>query len=269
MIFYKTDEEIELMRLSNLMVSKTLAHIAGVLKVGITGTKIDKLAEEFIRDNGGIPGFKGYRGFPASLCMSVNDAVVHGIPSNREFNDADIVSVDCGVIMNGFYGDAAFTFAFHNVTKEVQKLLSVTRESLLLGIQQARVGNRVGDISYAIQNFCEKENGFGVVRELVGHGVGRNLHEEPEVPNFGMKGRGALLKSGMVIAIEPMINLGAKAVKQLSDGWTILTKDGNPSAHFEHSVAIKADGPDILSDHGLIDDAIKKNDEILNIPINF
>lgn len=269
MIFYKTDEEIELMRLSNLMVSKTLAHIAGELKVGVTGKQIDKLAEEFIRDNGGIPGFKGYRGFPASLCMSVNDAVVHGIPSNREFQDNDVVSVDCGVILNGFYGDAAFTFAFFKVNEKVQKLLAVTRQSLLLGVQQARPGNRVGDISYAIQSFCEKEHGYGVVRELVGHGVGRSLHEEPEIPNFGMKGKGPLLKSGMVIAIEPMINLGVKAVKQLSDGWTILTKDGNPSAHFEHSVAIKTDGPYILSDHGIIDDAVKKNEEMLNISINF
>jgi len=269
MIFYKTDEEIELMRLSNLMVSNTLAHIAGVLKVGVTGKYIDKLAEEFIRDLGGIPGFKGYRGFPASLCMSINDAVVHGIPSGREFQEDDVVSVDCGVILNGFYGDAAFTFAFRRVSEQVQRLLSITRQSLLLGVEQARVGNRIGDISFAIQSFCEKENGYGVVRELVGHGVGRSLHEEPEVPNFGMKGRGPLLKSGMVIAIEPMINLGVKAVKQLSDGWTILTKDGNPSAHFEHSVAIKAEGPDILSDHGIIDDAVKKNEEMLNIPIKF
>lgn len=269
MIYYKTNDEIELMRESNLLVSKTLAHIAGILKVGKTGKLIDKEAEEFILDNGGKPGFKGYRGFPATLCMSVNDAVVHGIPSDRIFASSDVISIDCGVILNGFYGDAAFSFAFHDVSQEVSRLLKITRESLYKGINAAVVGNRVGDISYAIQHYCEKVNGYSIVRELVGHGVGKNLHEDPEVPNFGFKGKGPILKEGLVIAIEPMVNMGNKAVKQLNDGWTILTKDGKPSAHYEHSIAIRREGPDILSDHSIIDDSIKKNEEIVDISINF
>lgn len=268
MIYYKTNDEIELMRQSNLIVSKTLAHVASLLKVGKSGKIIDKLAEEFIRDHGGIPAFKGYRGFPSSLCMSVNDAVVHGIPSDRAFIETDIVSIDCGVISNGFYGDAAFTFAFQKVDSAVSKLLSVTRASLSKGIEAAVVGNRIGDISFAIQHFCEKIHNYGVVRELVGHGVGKNLHEDPEVPNFGMKGKGPMLKEGIVIAIEPMVNMGVKAVKQMNDGWTILTRDGRPSAHFEHSVAIKREGPDILSNHVFIDEEIKKNSELLDISIN-
>lgn len=268
MIYYKTNEEIELMRESNLLVSKTLAYVAENLKVGKTGVSIDKAAEEYIRDHGGIPGFKGYRGFPSSLCMSLNDAVVHGIPSDRVFTETDVISVDCGVILNGFYGDAAFTFAFKNVGPGVEKLLRVTRESLYKGIEAVVVGNRIGDISYAIQNYCEKVHGYGIVRELVGHGVGRSLHEDPEVPNFGTKGKGTLLKEGIVIAIEPMVNMGGKAVKQLNDGWTILTRDGKPSAHFEHSVAVRKEGADILSDHTFIDDSVKKNDEIMDISIN-
>jgi methionyl aminopeptidase len=268
MIYYKTNEEIELMRLSNLLVSKTLAHVAGLLKVGISGKFIDKSAEEFIRDNGGIPGFKGYRGFPSTLCMSVNDAVVHGIPSDRTFVSSDVVSIDCGVILNGFYGDAAFTFGFSEINESVQNLLKVTRESLYKGIEAVVVGNRIGDISFAIQNYCERVHGFGIVRELVGHGVGKSLHEDPEVPNFGLKGKGPMLKEGIVIAIEPMVNMGNKAVKQLNDGWTILTRDGKPSAHFEHSVAVRKNGPDILSDHSFIDTAIKNNIEIVDISIN-
>jgi methionyl aminopeptidase len=269
MIYYKTNEEIELMRQSNLLVSKTLAHIAEILKVGKNGKEIDKEAEMFIRDNGGKPGFKGYRGFPSTLCMSINDAVVHGIPSDRAFSEIDVVSIDCGVILNDFYGDAAFTFAFKNISPEVKRLLKVTRESLYKGISAAVIGNRVGDISYSIQHYCEKIHGYSIVRELVGHGVGRNLHEDPEVPNFGQKGKGPLLKEGIVLAIEPMVNMGARGVKQLNDGWTILTKDGRPSAHFEHSVAIRKDGPDILSDHSFIDESIKKNEEIIDISINF
>lgn len=268
MIYYKTQEEIELMRMSNILVSKTLGHIAGLLKVGISGKFIDKNAEEFIRDHGGIPGFKGYRSFPSTLCMSVNDAVVHGIPSDRNFTSTDVVSIDCGVILNGFYGDAAFTFGFHEIDENVKKLMKVTRESLYKGIGAAVVGNRIGDVSFAIQHYCERVHGYGIVRELVGHGVGRNLHEDPEVPNFGLKGKGPMLKEGIVIAIEPMVNMGNKAVKQLSDGWTILTKDGKPSAHYEHSVAVTKNGPDILSDHDFIDAAIKNNQEIVDISIN-
>ncbi len=268
MIYYKTDEEIELMRESNLLVSKTLAHVAGLLKVGVSSKSVDKEAEQFIRDHGGIPGFKGYRGFPSTLCMSVNDAVVHGIPSALEYKDIDVVSIDCGVILNGFYGDAAFTFAFKNAGEKVERLLRVTRESLSKGISVALVGNRIGDISHAIQHFCERVNGFGIVRELVGHGVGRNLHEDPEVPNFGLKGKGPMLKDGMVIAIEPMVNMGHRSVKQKNDGWTIVTRDGKASAHFEHSVAIRKNGPDILSNHTFIDIAVKNNSEILDISIN-
>ncbi|MBK9150575.1 MAG: type I methionyl aminopeptidase [Saprospiraceae bacterium] len=262
MIYFKTNEEIELQRLSNLLVSKTLAYVASLLKTGETGKSIDKKAEEFIRDHGGIPGFKGYRGFPATLCMSVNEGVVHGIPSNHVFDSKDMISVDCGVLMNGFYGDAAYSFAFSEAGEDVIKLMRVTRESLYEGIKAAVVGNRVGDISFAIQHYCEKLHGYSIVRELVGHGVGRSLHEEPEVPNFGVRGKGPMLKEGMVLAIEPMVNMGMKAVRQKNDGWTIVTKDGKPSAHFEHSVAIRKNGPDILSDHSIIEESIKNNPEI-------
>jgi methionyl aminopeptidase len=269
MIYYKTNEEIELMRESNLLVSRTLGHVASLLKVGKTGKSIDKAAEEFIRDHGGVPGFKGYRGFPATLCMSLNDSVVHGIPSDKVFESTDVVSVDCGVVLNSFYGDSAFSFSFKDSEEGVDRLLRVTRESLYKGIEQAVVGNRIGDISFAIQNYCEKVNGYGIVRELVGHGVGKNLHEDPEVPNFGLKGKGPMLKEGMVIAIEPMVNMGHRGVKQRNDGWTIVTKDGKPSAHFEHSVAIKKSGVDILSDHSFIDEALKNNDELLKVSGNY
>lgn len=262
MIFYKTSEEIELSRLSNLLVSKTLGFIGGFLKVGKTSLEIDSAAEEFIRDHGGIPGFKGYRGFPASLCISINDSVVHGIPDNHTFKPNDVISVDCGVLMNGFYGDAAYTFAFEEVTDEVINLLITTRQSLNEGIQKCVVGNRIGDISYAIQQYCEVKHPYGVVRELVGHGVGRNLHEEPEVPNFGIRGKGPMLKEGMILAIEPMVNMGTRHVKQSNDGWTITTRDGKPSAHFEHSVAVTQKGPDILSDHSFAKLSIKNNTEL-------
>jgi methionyl aminopeptidase len=262
MIYFKTREEIELQRESNLLVSKTLAYAASLLKIGLTGKYIDQKAEEFIRDHGGQPGFKGYRGFPSTLCMSVNDGVVHGIPSDVAFTAKDMVSIDCGVYMNGFYGDAAYSFAFKETPDDIIRLMQVTREALYKGIEVAVVGNRVGDISFAIQFHCERVHGYGIVRELVGHGVGKSLHEDPEVPNFGLRGKGALLKDGMVLAIEPMVNLGVKAVKQKSDGWTIVTRDGKASAHFEHSVAIRQNGPDILSDHLVIEDAIKNNAEI-------
>jgi len=262
MVFYKTDEEIELLRESNILVSKTLAHVAGLLKVGITGKIIDKAAEEFIRDHGGVPGFKGYRGFPATLCLSKNSEVVHGIPDDHVFTENDLLSVDCGVILNGFYGDSAYSFAFKNVPEEVHELMRVTKKSLYLGIEKCIPGNRIGDISFAIQHFCERENPYGIVRELVGHGIGRNLHEDPEVPNFGQKGKGPMLKSGMVIAIEPMVNLGDRRVKQGNDGWTILTRDSKPSVHFEHSVAVRDFGYDILSDHSYIEISMKNNSEI-------
>ena len=247
MIFYKTGEEIELIRNSSLLVGKTLAELAKIIEPGVTTLDLDKVAEEFIRDHGAIPGFLGYGGFPNSLCTSVNEAVVHGIPNNQPLEDGDIVSVDCGVLMNEFYGDSAYTFEVGNVSKEVKRLLDVTKECLELAIEQTISGNRIGDIGYSVQQHAEK-NGFGVVRELVGHGLGRGLHEKPEVPNYGKKGRGPKMKPGLVLAIEPMINLGKKEVSQLSDGWTIITKDKLPSAHFEHDVAILKDGkPKVLS----------------------
>ena len=247
MIFHKTGEEIELIRNSSLLVGKTLAELAKIIEPGVTTLDLDKVAEEFIRDHGAIPGFLGYGGFPNSLCTSVNEAVVHGIPNNQPLEDGDIVSVDCGVLMNEFYGDSAYTFEVGNVSKEVKRLLAVTKECLELAIEQTISGNRIGDIGYSVQQHAEK-NGFGVVRELVGHGLGRGLHEKPEVPNYGKKGRGPKMKPGLVLAIEPMINLGKKEVSQLSDGWTIITKDKLPSAHFEHDVAILKDGkPEVLS----------------------
>jgi methionyl aminopeptidase len=258
-IIIKTEDEIELLRLSDLMVSETLALMGEMLKPGVKSIDLDKRAEEYIRDNGGIPSFKGYEGFTASLCISVNDAVVHGIPSDYEIKDGDVVSIDCGVYMNGFHGDAAYTFAVGDVAEETMKLLRATNKSLYLGIEMAVVGNRVGDIGYAIQNYTEKQLGYGVVREMVGHGVGRDLHEKPEVPNYGKRGRGVVLKENMTIAIEPMINLGTKSIKVLRDGWTIVTRDGKPSAHYEHSLVVKKDKADLLSDHKIIEESIKNN----------
>lgn len=266
MIYYKTSEEIEFIRESCLLVSRTLAHVASILKPGVTGLKLDKEAEEFILDHKAKPGFKGYGGFPATLCISPNEGVVHGIPKDIEFKEDDIISIDCGSYLNGFYGDSAYTFALGGVTDQVLDLLIATNESLYKGIEQARVGNRIGDISYAIQKYSEDRD-YTVVRELVGHGIGKNLHEEPQVPNFGRRGRGPKIKEGLVIAVEPMINLGVKAVKQSSDGWTIVTKDNKPSAHFEHTIAITKEGADILSNHTLISDVIKNNTEIKNIMI--
>jgi methionyl aminopeptidase len=266
---FKTAAEIELMRNANLIVSKTLAHVASMLKPGITGKTIDKAAEEFIRDHGGRPAFKGYgpkqNPFPASLCVSYNDIVVHGIPGSREFKEGDVVSVDCGVKLEGFYGDAAFTFAFQEVDAKSMELLRVTYASLYLGIEQAVHGKRVGDISAAIQEYCERQHGYGVVRDLVGHGVGRSLHEEPEVPNYGKRGKGPLLQEGLTIAIEPMVNMGKKEVYQMDDGWTILTRDKLPSAHFEHSVAVMKGKADILSDHSYILDEIKNNPNLQEV----
>ena len=241
MIFYKTGEEIELIRNSSLLVGKTLAEVAKLIKPGVTTLDLDKVADEFIRDNGAAPGFLGYGGFPNTLCTSVNEAVVHGIPNNEPLKSGDIVSVDCGVLMNHFYGDSAYTFKVGEVSEEVNKLLEVTKECLDLAVAQTLAGNRIGDIGYSVQYHAEN-NGFGVVRELVGHGLGRGLHEKPEVPNYGKKGKGHKMKPGLVLAIEPMINLGKKDVSQLPDGWTIVTKDKLPTAHFEHDVAILSNG---------------------------
>ncbi len=257
MVTYKTDEEVKLLRQSNLLVSATHAVIVSLMKPGVKTQMIDQRAEEFIRDNGGTPGFKGYQGFPNALCISVNDQVVHGIPSDYVLKDGDVVSVDCGVYKSGFHGDSAFTFAIGEVTPEVEKLLRVTKESLYLGIEKAIVGGRLGDIGYAVQSHAER-NGFSVVREMVGHGIGRNLHESPEVPNYGRKGNGMKLKNGLVIAIEPMINAGKRFILQNDDGWTIRTSDGSVSAHFEHSVVVRPGRADILSDFTLIEEELKK-----------
>lgn len=246
MIHYKTPEEIALIRESALIVSRTLGLVAKEIKPGVTPLYLDKLAEEFIRDHGAKPGFLGLYDFPNTLCMSLNEAVVHGIPGNKPLEEGDVISVDCGAKKNGFYGDHAYTFQIGKVDPEVKKLLKVTLESLYLGIEQMRVGNRIGDISYAIQQHAEK-HGYGVVRELVGHGLGKKMHESPEVPNYGKRGKGTMIKNGLVLAIEPMINLGTRRVKQLSDGWTIITADRKPSAHFEHNVAVVDGKPEILS----------------------
>ena len=258
MVFYKTKEEIELLRESSLLVGKTLAEVAKLIKPGVTTLQLDKIAEEFIRDNGAEPGFLGYGGFPNTLCTSVNEAVVHGVPNDKPLIDGDIVSVDCGTLMNGFYGDSAYTFEIGEVTPEIHKLLEVTKECLNKAVEAAVSGNRIGDIGYAVQKHAE-DNGYGVVRELVGHGLGRGLHEKPEVPNYGRRGRGLKMKEGLVIAIEPMINLGVKEVTQLEDGWTIVTKDRKPSAHFEHDVAIGKGKAEVLSTFKYIEEVLNKN----------
>lgn len=265
MIFYKSEEEIEIIRENCLLVCKSLALAGSLLRPGITGLEIDKKAEELIRDHGAVPGFKGYRGFPSTLCISINEQVVHGIPSDYEFKETDIVSIDCGVFNNGYYGDAAYTFAFQKIEVDVMKLLVVTKESLYKAIDSALPGNRIGDIGYAVQSYTEKEHKYGVVRELVGHGLGENLHEAPEVPNFGRRGNGIQLKEGMVLAIEPMVNLGTRKVRMNKDGWTILTRDKKVSAHYEHTIAIRKGGADILSDHVIVEKAIKNNDFLSSI----
>jgi len=252
---YKTEEEIELVRESSLLVGKTLAEMAKSIRPGVTTLELDKLAESFIRDNGGVPGFLRYNGFPNSICASVNSTVVHGIPTDVPLKEGDIVSVDCGVLMNGFFGDSAYTFEVGEVSPEIKKLIDVTKSCLEKGIEQAVAGKRVGDISYAVQEEAER-HGYGVVRELVGHGVGRNLHEAPEVPNFGKRGNGPVLMPGLVIAIEPMINMGKRNVKQHSDGWTIITADGLPSAHFEHTIVVRKDRAEVLSTFELIEQAL-------------
>ena len=255
MIKLKSPEEIELMRQSALLVSKTLGMLAPKIVPGTTPMELDQLAEEFIRDHGGVPGFKGLYGCPSTLLTSVNEQVVHGLPTNRPLQDGDFVSVDCGVKMNGYYGDHAFTFAVGDIAPETRKLLDVTLESLYLGIDQVRSGKRVGDIGHAIQKHCEG-HGYGVVRELVGHGLGKELHEDPQVPNYGKAGSGKKLQNGITLAIEPMINMGTHRVKQLSDGWTIVTVDGKPSAHFEHDVAMVDGKPEILSTFSYIEEAL-------------
>lgn len=246
MIHYKTHEEIELLRLSSLLVGKTLAEVARHIKPGVTTAALDQIAETFIRDHNAVPAFKGYGGFPATLCVSVNDVVVHGIPGDQVLQDGDLVSVDCGVVLNGFVGDSAYTFSVGEVSEEVRLLMNRTKESLYLGIGAATAGKRIGDIGFEIQSYVE-QFGYSVVRDLVGHGVGKHLHEKPEVPNYGRRGTGTKLQPGLVICIEPMINLGTRSVSQDKDGWTIRTADGRPSAHYEHAIAIREGTTEILS----------------------
>ena len=246
MVKLKTKDEIALMRESAQLVSKTLGMLAAEIKPGISPLKLDALAEEFIRDHEAIPGFKGLYGFPNTLCTSLNQQVVHGIPNDQPLEEGDIISVDCGALKNGFYGDQAYTFMVSEVEEEIRQLIQVTKECLIKGIEQAKAGNRIGDIGFAVQQHAEN-HGYGVVRELVGHGLGRNMHESPEVPNFGKRGKGPKLRNGMALAIEPMINLGTKNVKQMNDGWTIVTADARPSAHFEHDIAIVNGEPEILT----------------------
>ena len=255
MIKLKTLDEIELMRKSALLVSKTLGLLAKEIKPGVNTLYLDKLAEEFIRDHGGIPAFLGMYGFPNTLCASPNEQVVHGIPTEKPLEDGNIISIDCGVLMNGFYGDHAYTFEVGNVAEETKKLLQITKESLYVGIQELKAGNRVGDVGYAIQNYVEK-HGYGVVRELVGHGLGKKMHEEPEMPNYGHRGKGKKFVNGMVVAIEPMINMGTHKIIQYKDGWTIKTADMKPSAHFEHDVAIIDGKPELLSTFQYIYEAL-------------
>ena len=256
-IIYKSAEEIELIRESAQLVAKTHGEVAKVIGAGVRTIDLNKLAETYIRDNGGVPAFLNYGGFPYSLCISLNDQVVHGFPGKYELKDGDIVSVDCGVILNEYYGDSAFTFAIGEISEQAKNLLRVTRECLDRGIEKAVVGMRVGDIAYAVQEHAEK-HGYGVVRELVGHGVGTRLHEKPEVPNYGKRGSGVKLEEGMVIAIEPMINAGRAGVKFWDDGWTVSTVDGKPSAHFEHTVAIRKGKADVLSSFEYVDNVLKE-----------
>ena len=256
MVHYKTEDEIELIKEGAIILGQAHAEVAKLIAPGVKTSMLDTVAEEFIRDNGGIPSFKDYNGFPYTLCVSPNEQVVHGFPSDNELQDGDILSIDCGVFYKGFHSDSAYTYTVGEVREEVRQLLKVTNESLYKGIEQAVVGNRIGDIGFAIQNYVEGFN-YTVVRELVGHGVGANLHESPEVPNYGKRGKGPVLKEGMVIAIEPMINLGTRYVVQESDGWTIRTKDREPSAHFEHTVAIRNGQPEILTTHKFIEEVYK------------
>ena len=249
MIYLKTEEEIELVREANMVVARTLGEVAKHIAPGVTTLKLNQVAEDYIRSQGAVPGFLGYGGFPYTLCISVNENVVHGFPSNYALREGDIVSVDCGALKDGYNGDSTYT------SDDVMKLLKTTKESLYIGIEKAVEGNRIGDIGHAIQEYCEKR-GFSVVRELCGHGVGRTLHEDPDVPNYGRRGTGALIKNGLVIAIEPMINMGSKNIVIESDGWTCRTKDRKPSAHYEHTIAVHNGKPDILSSFEFVEEVL-------------
>jgi len=259
MMIYKTDAEVALMKEAALLVSKTLTEVAKILKPGVTTMQIDKLCDDFVRDHKAVPSFLNYHGYPYTVCASVNEVVVHGFPNNVPLKDGDLVSIDMGVILNGWHGDHAYTFIVGEVSEAVMQLVRVTKESLYKGIEKAIVGNRLGDICFAIQEHTEKKYGYGVVRELVGHGLGRSLHEDPQVPNYGKRGNGPMLKENLVLAIEPMINLGTKDVVTENDGWTVRTKDHKPSVHFEHDVCIKKNKALVLSDYSIIEAAEKAN----------
>ena len=262
MIYYKTEEEVGYMKKSATLVSSTLTEVAKILKPGMTTLQIDQLCKDFVLDHKAIPSFYNYRGYPFNICASVNDVVVHGLPDNTALKAGDIVSIDLGVILNGWHGDHAYTFILGEVKEEVLQLVRVTKESLYKGIEKAIVGNRIGDIAYAIQEHTERKHGYGVVHELVGHGLGRSMHEDPQVPNYGKRGTLTKLKENMVLAIEPMINLGSREVYTEEDGWTVRTRDGKPSVHFEHDVCVKKGKALILSDYSIIEKAEKANSEL-------
>lgn len=259
MIYYKTDAEIELIRESSLLVSETIAKLTSLLRPGVTTLYLDEVAYEFIHDHGGVPSFKGFEGYPFSTCISVNDAVVHGFPTNDALKEGDVVSIDIGVFKNGFHGDSAYTLALKEPAPGVVDLMRATKASLYAGIEKATANNRIGDIAFAIQELTERKNRYGVVRELVGHGLGRELHEEPQIPNYGKRGSGAKLNEGLVIAIEPMVNLGKKDIKTDADGWTIRTRDGKPSAHYEHTLCVRKSKADVLSSFAAIEAAEAAN----------
>ena len=256
MIFYKTEEEIQIIRESADILGRAHGEVAKHVRPGIKTKDLDKIAEEFIKDHGATASFKGYNGFPATLCISPNEQVVHGIPGDDELKDGDIISIDCGVYYKGFHSDSAYTYPVGDIPQETLALLKATKESLYVGIEEAKFGNRIGDLAYAIQKYVE-DRGYTVVRELVGHGLGRNLHESPEVPNYGKRGRGPKLQEGLVIAIEPMVNLGTRNIVQENDGWTIRTRDRKPSAHYEHTVAIFKDRTEVLTTHKYIEEVVK------------
>jgi methionyl aminopeptidase len=264
MMICKTNEQVELMRQSALLVSKTLTEVATMLEPGVTTLSIDEMIGEFINDHNAIPSFLNYKGYPFNSCISVNDVVVHGFPGKDGLKEGDIVTVDIGVILNGWHGDHAYTFSIGDPGKEVSDLIKITKESLYKGIEKAVTGNRIGDIAFAIQEYTEKKHGYGVVRELVGHGLGQSLHEDPQVPNYGKRGTGPKLKEGLVLAIEPMINLGVKEVYTEADGWTVRTQDGKQSVHFEHDVCVRKGKADILSDYTGIEKAEKANPELFS-----
>lgn len=268
-VIIKSDEQIELIRISSIVACEAIAEVVKHIKPGVTGLQIDKIAEEYIKDKGGLPSFKGYGDppFAGSLCLSVNEAVVHGLPTDRPFVDGDVISIDCGAYLNGFHGDVAYTVIVGIAKQNILELCVATKHSLQLAVDQCITGKRLGDIGYVVHQYIEKEKRFGVVRELVGHGVGRDLHEAPDVANYGKRGNGLILKEGMVIAVEPMVNLGTRQVKTLRDNWTVVSKDGRPSAHYEHTVAIRKDKPDVLTDHAVIEEAIKNNKDLSEISL--